>query len=250
MTDSDLKYITPETFSSLTPKQAKILNKWYDNNNEGASDVADQCGCTRQMVYKTVKSDLGIKYLSWRADQDGFVKIDKNKLIEELQNIAMANYDDCYEVKKNPYFNCDLNEDDFYIGSRDHYHSGGDEDCDDELNSYRGSKSIRAKYDKDFEKDFYKDEFVFYPKNFAKMTRRNRRKVMSAIGRENTKYGTKFTINMKAKMDALQKLMDLAEAMDGGKSEDRNKRSGNSIMSKIRKLSKFTKESEDEQQTH
>lgn len=176
---------TPETYSSLTKKQRAILNAWYDNDCEGSPFVSKETGCSTSMVMKTVNSELGQKYLSWRAKQDGQGKIDKDKIVKELNNIAFANYDDCYDVKEN--------------------------------------------------RDSGKMEYV--PKNMAELSKRERRRIKSAIGVEHGKWGTKFSMNFKAKMDALERLEKLADALNPDNNKGRHGRSGNAIMSRIKKLS-------------
>jgi len=181
--------ITPSTFSGLTKKQLKILDLWYDNNCEGMQFVASELEIKKTNVQKSVNSEIGKKYLKWRATQDGSGKINKDAIMQELKNIAFANYDDCYEVVK-------------------------EEDDKGEIHE------------------------LYLPKNFAKMSKRERRKVKSAIGLENGRNGTKFTMNMKAKMEALEKLSQLADALNPEET-NRTERSGKTILSRIKKLSKL-----------
>lgn len=89
---------------------------------------------------------------------------------------------------------------------------------------------------------------VYQPKNFAKISKRERKRIKAGVSEEHGKWGKKFTVNMKAKMDALDKLTQISELLSPEKEESRSERSGNAILDKIKKLSKLkkAKESQDD----
>lgn len=206
--DIELLLMEEHEFDDITPRKRLFLDAYFDEMS--IKDACEVAGCTTSYAYKLMKTEEAKKYLRWReVHTDITTTIDRNEIIREWKRLAFANADDAMEVV---------------------------EKWTDPVISKDGETVLEES----------KKIISLQVKNLAKVPRRERRNVLAAVGIEKNRYGKKVEINLKAKAEALKVLGELTDLNPNGGDVKKVDRSGQSILDRIKKLSKSSASKKDE----